>query len=316
MDEEKTTSVWNQEKPQKGGKALEICALVFGILAVAGCSCGGIFGVVGLVLSIIALATGKKSGFTTAGLICSIVGLLLSIALIGYLFSSEGQNVIKEIQRGVNDAYEDNYREQIEDLPTVEYSDDNTSESDDDTEHSGDDYGYGEYETHNGSATVSDEEIGTVILGGTTVHLPVKFSDIRDLIEVDESSQKDLTGEVDGNDSKWIYLATDGKINGIMLVLSNNTETGIPVDDAEVSAFEVSSWGDAQADIIFYGGIKTGQSEKEFLDAIKDLTYTVMEDDGYNYYYLGLGDDEEYSLSVSAVDGVIDNMGLSYYHYD
>lgn len=316
MDEEKITSVSDQDKPQGEGKALGICALVFGILAVVGCCCGGIFGLIGLILSIIALATGKKSGFSTAGLICSIVGLLMSIALIGYIFSAEGQNVIKEIQRGVNDAYEDNYREQIEDLPTVEYSDDNTSESDDDNEYSDDSDAYDGYVNHEGTVTVSDEEIGTIIVDGTKIHLPVKFSEIRDRIEIAESSQKDLAGEVGGYDSKWIYLATDGQTNGIMLVLSNDTETGIDAGDAEVSIFEASTWGNTQADAVFYGGIKTGQSEKEFLNAIKDLTYTAKEDGEYTYYFLQLGDDAEYDFSISVVDDVVENIELSYYDYD
>lgn len=72
---------YNVAEEQKGGKALEICSLVFGILSIVACCCYGIFGIVGLVLSIVALATGKKSGLSIAGLVCSIIGIALTIAM-------------------------------------------------------------------------------------------------------------------------------------------------------------------------------------------------------------------------------------------
>lgn len=72
---------------EKRSKALEICALVFGILGIVGCVCYGLFGVVGLILSIVCLATGRKSGLSIAGLICSIVGIISTIAIYAYVFS-------------------------------------------------------------------------------------------------------------------------------------------------------------------------------------------------------------------------------------
>ena len=66
---------------QKESKALEICSLVFGILSIPCCSCYGIFGIAGLVLSIVAFTKGKKSGLSIAGLICSIIGIILTIVV-------------------------------------------------------------------------------------------------------------------------------------------------------------------------------------------------------------------------------------------
>lgn len=74
-----TSTTDNQ--PKSEGKALQICALVFGILGIVCCVCYGIFGVIGLVLSIICLASGKKSGLSIAGLICSILGVILTIVM-------------------------------------------------------------------------------------------------------------------------------------------------------------------------------------------------------------------------------------------
>ena len=90
---------YNVVEEKKESKALEICSLVFGILSIVCCSCYGIFGIVGLVLSIVALATGKKSGLSIAGLICSIIGVVLTIVMLVIGFSSpEYQEIMQSIQ--------------------------------------------------------------------------------------------------------------------------------------------------------------------------------------------------------------------------
>lgn len=326
MDEEKMTSgvdqgtfgeYKNESEPQKEGKALEICALVFGILAIVGCCCAGIFGLIGFVLSLMALVKGKKSGFSIAGLICSIIGLLMSIMLFAYAFSPAGQRVADEFWRGFRDAYEDNYQRGIsEEVSEVESSDEGTVESDEDNEYPEDENDNDTYKTHKGTVTVSDNEIGTIIMDGNTIHIPVKVSHIRDLIEMDENSQKDMKEEISGHGSTWLKLATDGQSNGITLILSNNTESDIAVKDADVNGLWVNLWGDTLADVVFYGGIKVGQSKEELLDIIKDLTYVVMEEDGYSYYSMDLGDDEEFSFSITLEDDVIIDVELDYYNYD
>ena len=74
---------------QQSKKGLAIAGLVFGICALASSWSGyvGIIcGIVGLILSIIAMKSykdlGQKSGMATAGLVLSIIGLVLSIILL------------------------------------------------------------------------------------------------------------------------------------------------------------------------------------------------------------------------------------------
>ncbi len=87
---------------KKESKALEICSLVFGILSIVCCCCYGIFGIVGLVLSIVALATGKKSGLSIAGLICSIVGIVFTIILLWIGFNSpEYQQMMQSYMQAI-----------------------------------------------------------------------------------------------------------------------------------------------------------------------------------------------------------------------
>ncbi|MGN0438585.1 MAG: hypothetical protein ACI4F4_08695 [Lachnospiraceae bacterium] len=72
----------NSQSTTQDSKALEICALVFGVLGIICCVCFGIPGIIGLILSIVCLAKGKKSGFAIGGLICSIIGIIATIIFI------------------------------------------------------------------------------------------------------------------------------------------------------------------------------------------------------------------------------------------
>ncbi len=87
---------------EKQSRALEICSLVFGIISLCGC-CNGLFAIIGLVLSIIAIKKGRKSGLSIAGLVCSILGLIVAIVTIVFLMSPTGkefmQNYMQMLQQ-------------------------------------------------------------------------------------------------------------------------------------------------------------------------------------------------------------------------
>lgn len=97
VDTTSTTYTSDFQEPKKESKALEICALVFGILSIVGCCCCGLFGLIGLVLSIICLATGKKSALSITGLICSIVGLIFTIIMSVLASSDKYKDQISDI---------------------------------------------------------------------------------------------------------------------------------------------------------------------------------------------------------------------------
>lgn len=87
---------------------LQIAGLVCGILAIVSCWCYGIFGiifgVVGLICSIMGNKRGK-TGVGVAGLACSIVGLILGVialiyfvVVIGAAFSLMGSMDVNELE--------------------------------------------------------------------------------------------------------------------------------------------------------------------------------------------------------------------------
>ena len=71
----------NHENGQKKD-ALAIAALVLGIVSIVVCCCSGIFsipfGIGGIICAVLSKKNGK-SGMATAGLVCSIIGLVFGI---------------------------------------------------------------------------------------------------------------------------------------------------------------------------------------------------------------------------------------------
>lgn len=92
--------VSNNMENKASGK--QIAGLVFGILAIC-CSCcygvpGVIFGIVGLILSILGNKE-SKHGIGIAGLVCSIIGLIAGIAMTIY-FAAVIAMVFEMIESG------------------------------------------------------------------------------------------------------------------------------------------------------------------------------------------------------------------------
>lgn len=74
-----------EEAPAKKTDALAIVGLVMGILSIVLACCLAyiaiIPGIVGIVCSVISKKQNGKSGMATAGLVCSIVGIVVAIAI-------------------------------------------------------------------------------------------------------------------------------------------------------------------------------------------------------------------------------------------
>lgn len=78
------TTVETAVEPQqnKPGNGLAIAAMIFGIASILlGCCYGGVLGIPGLIMGIIANKK-NKTGFGTAAIITSIIGLVFFVVLI------------------------------------------------------------------------------------------------------------------------------------------------------------------------------------------------------------------------------------------
>ncbi len=93
-----------QENEPKGTNVLAILGLVFGILSILACCfwyIALILGIVGLVCSI-ASKKHSKTGLATAGIVCSIIGIVLCIVLVVFAVLVGTSDVFTEM---MNSSY-------------------------------------------------------------------------------------------------------------------------------------------------------------------------------------------------------------------
>ncbi|MCI9337269.1 MAG: DUF4190 domain-containing protein [Lachnospiraceae bacterium] len=72
---------------ESGANGLQIAGLVCGILAICSCCCYGlpavIFGIAGIICAAMGNRT-SKNGIGTAGMVCSVIGLILGVIAVVY----------------------------------------------------------------------------------------------------------------------------------------------------------------------------------------------------------------------------------------
>lgn len=93
--------------PEKKTDALAIVSMILGIVSIILVCCSPyvavVVAIVGIVLSIISKKNNGKSGMGTAGLICSIVGIALSVIMIILAFI--GLFALSEAGIDINSLY-------------------------------------------------------------------------------------------------------------------------------------------------------------------------------------------------------------------
>ena len=302
------TSYYNAEMPapeKKQSKALEICALVFGILSLCGC-CYGLFGMIGLVLSIVALVTGKKSGLSITGLILSIIGIVGALAWTIFCFSSAGQEWSSTITKSFMEGFEEGYNSTYENGSTEIESDETTDTENDETE---------EFEINiSENTSLKNETVGKVIIDGKEITIPCKFSEIKSEFEISDESKEALEGGLEAYDLEIVSLMSDGKSTGISVVISNNSDTDITdINDVYVTGISMDSYGEITSDVKFFNDIIVGMSKKDLETALNGLAYAEEAGDGYVYYSFCSGENSDFSVSICVIDDKVEEVMLSCY---
>ena len=110
------------EEPKKKGNGLGITAMVFGILSVVCCPLAGLLGLIGLILSIISfIKKPAKKGFTIAGLILSILGMIIGL-IVGIFALINASAIAATIgAAGIASEYDD-YGYDFDDIDYDDYN--------------------------------------------------------------------------------------------------------------------------------------------------------------------------------------------------
>lgn len=301
-----------KEPQKKEGKALEICALVFGILGIVGCCCYGIFGVVGLVLSIVALATGKKNGLSIAALICSIVGILATACIFAYSLSDAG----REASREFLEAYDRTYGETSEQSLDDDYGDTEEAWSVTPEDEEEDDSATSEnYKVVNEGSSKNKEasakEAGMITIYGQTIEVPCKVSDVKKVFEISSDEQKT---SMETYDSLFCNLVYKGEEIPVEIYATNETGEKInSIDAATISNISVRSDEGQMADAEFFGGVKIGMTNEEVEKQLSEYEYTIYKDGNYMGYDLMIGDTEYTYITIMVEDGRVYSISVAGY---
>lgn len=285
-------------------KGLEIATLVFGILAIVICCCNGLFGLVGVILGIIAFAKGKRSGIAIAGFVCSVLGLLAALGILVFSATDYGQELQKAFWEGFEQGYESTSGEDINISDSDDF--DNSGEIDVSTDST--------VQEHEGTASVSDEVAGKIVVDGAEIRIPCKLSDVLEVYEVSESSEADMEGGLSSYQSKLIYLTKNGEESGIFVSVENYTEQDLKdVKDGNIGIISIDN--EPEKDVEMLGGVKLGMSESQLEEFLDDMEYTKSEMDGVSFYSLYTGDDSNYCFSITVSEGEVITVALYYLEF-
>lgn len=294
------TNYYSAETPvpeKKQSKALEICALVFGILSLCGC-CYGLFGLIGLVLSIIALATGKKSGFSITGLVLSIIGIVGALVWTIFCLSPAGQEWSSTVAESFMEGFEEGYNSTYEGATTEAESTETT-----------------ESETNvSENTSLKNETVGKVIIDGKEITIPCKFSEIKNEFEISDESEAELKEGLEAYNLEVISLSADGKSTGVNLVVSNDSDTEIAdINDAYVTGVGMDTYGEVTKEAKFFNDITVGMSKKDLETSLKGIEYDADTGNGYIYYTFNLGEESDFSFSIYVIDDKVEEVMFNYY---
>ncbi len=278
------------EPMRQDRRGLEIATLVFGILSLVICCCNGLFAFVGLILGIVAIAKGKKSGVTIAGIVCSVIGLFFAFIMLIFSLSDVGQEFQDAFMEGYESATEGDVDVQSND--EKEYTEDSVK-------------------SHEGVGTVSDKIAGKVVIDGKELFIPCQLSEVLEMYEVSEYSKEDVSGGLGSYESKTIFFAENGEENGLCVDVQNYTEEDLAeIEDAYIGSISFDNNFGKQVEV--FGGLMLGMTEAQIEEQLSDCEYNKSEMSGYVFYNAYAGGDSKYSVSLMLSEGVVINITLYY----
>ncbi|MBO5087858.1 MAG: DUF4190 domain-containing protein [Lachnospiraceae bacterium] len=295
------------EPIKKEGRGLEIATLVFGILALIVCCCNGFFGIVGLILGIVALVKGKRSGLSIAGLVCSVIALFFAFSTLVFSMTESGQAFWKGFEEGFNEGMEEQYEYQEDDPDEGTESDDWDTETQDESS----------VESNEGTSVISKEDAAKVTIDGNVITIPCTLGDVLQYYEVSEYNAEMMGEGLKAHSTDLIYLAQNGEENGIYVGICNDTDNDYTdikmatVDSINIDDAGVAPVGSAK----IFNGISLGMSSAQVEELIKDISYNKSQMNDYVFYNIYAGDKNQYSISLMLSEDKIVNISVYYSNY-
>lgn len=268
---------YTQTAPEKQSKALGIVGLILGILGILTFCCYGglLFGLIGLILSIVYLTKKGSKGLGISGVIVSAIGLIASIIWL-------------IIAVGTGKSFADWYNQDLDDI-TSGYS-------------TGDTTGSG-----TGISTSNVSGTDQILVNGSDLYtLPASLSSLG--LSVSDSYSEEVediqTNGLYAGDYKFVVLDSDNGYSFWGFVENTGSDTVYSLEDCQVTGINVDNYSSFctawSAEV--YGGVTLDMSRftVESLIGYPDTT----DDDGFEVY-LSDSENEVLRLEYDDYDYVI-----------
>lgn len=237
---------YNQPAAQPQSKGLGIAGLILSIIGLlTSCCYGGLlFGLIGLILSIVYLVKKGSKGLGISGTIIGAISLLTSLVLLIMLIAT-GSSVMDEMQE-INDQYSSGS------------SDDYNYDYDYDD--SNDDYNYG-------SSNVSGTN--QIMINGSDLYtLPASLGSLGFTVNSEQSGDKIAEIQENGlysGDYEFVVLDSDKGYSVWGFIENTGSDTVYSLDELEVTGINVDNYSSActaySAEV--YGGVTLNMSRSD-----------------------------------------------------
>ena len=270
------SSTYTQPAPENTSKGLGIAGLILAIIGLlTSCCFGGfIFGVIGIILSIVAIAKKRGKGLGIAGIIIGAIALIISC--FGIAFFDSWMNTLEDY---IGDDYtDDDYTYDVPEEP------DNWDWDDSDTT--------GDADNTDTSAPVSSNVSGTnqMLVDGTLYTMPATLSELGLTISsVDSDTLDDITTNgLTAGDYEFVVLDS---VNGYSFwgyVENTGSDTIYSQEELSLTGINVDNYSDVctatSAEV--YNGITLNMTRSEVEAILGTSDYT---DDSGQECYESLG---------------------------
>ncbi|MCM1495444.1 MAG: zinc ribbon domain-containing protein [Bacteroides sp.] len=238
---------YNQPATQPQSKGLGIAGLILSIIGLlTSCCYGGLlFGLIGLILSIVYLVKKGSKGLGISGTIIGAISLLTSLVLLIMLIAT-GSSVMDEMQE-INDQYSSGS------------GNDYNYDYDYDTDYD-DDYNYG-------SSNVSGTN--QIMINGSDLYtLPASLSSLGFTVNAEQSGDKITEIQENGlysGDYEFVVLDSDKGYSVWGFIENTGSDTVYSLDELEVTGINVDNYSSActaySAEV--YGGVTLNMSRSD-----------------------------------------------------
>ncbi len=276
---------------------LEAAVLICALLAVVTCCVGGIPGIIGLVLCIIAIRKGKKTKRIIVALICSMIGLFATATMLIFLFSDAGKEMRSAYKRILNES------RNISEINNQIHKQLSISEVETALEQS--------VKVHEGSNHISSKAASKVMIDDNTISIPCRLSSLMKLYNIKDMGEMKLEAGMQAGESKTLYLDTGEEDSGISVVVKNNSNKTIK-DPKKLSVTSISIDDYSSQKTTVLGKLTVGMLQEELEKEIDCFTYNKSAMNEFVFYTIQAGDDLEYFITFMLTDERVSNISIFY----